>query len=104
MTSFDEREKAFENKFAHDAEIQFKVEARRNKLLGHWAAGLLGKSGDAAEEYAQQVIKSDLEESGDEDVFRKVSGDLATLSDEESVRSKMKSLMTEAKAEILAES
>ncbi len=61
MTTFDEREHAFENKFAHDAEMQFKAEARRNKLLGLWAAELLGKSGDEAEAYAQEVVKSDFE-------------------------------------------
>ena len=76
MTTFDDRENAFESKFAHDAEMQFKAEARRNKLLGLWAAGLMGKSGDAADAYAKEVIKADFQEAGDDDVFRKVSGDL----------------------------
>ena len=70
-TTFDDREKAFEAKFAHDAEMQFKAEARRNRLLGLWAAGLLGKSGEEAELYAREVIKADFEEAGEEDVFRK---------------------------------
>ena len=76
MSGFDDRERAFENKFAHDAEMQFKAEARRNKLLGLWAADLMGKSGDDAMAYAGEVIKADFEEAGDEDVYRKVSGDL----------------------------
>ncbi|MEZ5891679.1 MAG: DUF1476 domain-containing protein [Parvularculaceae bacterium] len=75
MTTFDDREDKFEKKFAHDAELRFKAEARRNKLLGLWAAGLLGKTGDAAEAYAREVIKSDFQEAGDEDVFRKIRGD-----------------------------
>ncbi len=75
MTTFDDRENKFENAFAHDATLRFKAEARRNKLLGLWAAGLLGKEGNAAEAYATEVIKSDLEEAGDEDVFRKIRGD-----------------------------
>ena len=72
MTTFDKREDAFENKFAHDAELQFKAEARRNKLLGLWAAGLLGKSGAAAEAYAREVVAADFEKAGDSDVFAKV--------------------------------
>ena len=76
MTTFDDRESAFENKFAHDEEMKFKAEARRNKLLGLWAAALLGKEGDAANAYALEVVKSDFEEAGDEDVYRKVSGDI----------------------------
>ena len=68
MSTFDDRERAFESKFAHDAEMQFKAEARRNKLLGLWAAGLLGKSAEDAAEYAKEVIKSDFEEPGHEDV------------------------------------
>jgi hypothetical protein len=75
MTTFDKREDAFENKFAHDAELQFKAEARRNKLLGLWAAGLLGKSGAAAEAYAREVIAADFEKAGDSDVFAKVRRD-----------------------------
>ncbi|MEP3638822.1 MAG: DUF1476 domain-containing protein [Paracoccaceae bacterium] len=103
MSSFEDRENAFENKFAHDAEMQFKAEARRNKLLGLWAAELLGKSGEDADAYAKEVIKSDFEEAGDEDVYRKVSGDLGSKADEATIRSKMKELMAEAKAQLLGE-
>lgn len=103
MSSFDERQNAFENKYAHDAEMQFKAEARRNKLLGLWAAELLGKSGDDAEAYAKEVVKSDFEEAGDEDVYRKVSGDLGDAADEATIRAQMKSLLAEAKAQIMDE-
>ncbi len=103
MTTFDEREHAFESKFAHDAEMQFKAEARRNKLLGLWAAELLGKSGDDAEAYAQEVVKSDFEEAGHEDVVRKVAGDLGDKSDESTIRTKMVELLVEAKAQLMDE-
>ena len=103
MTTFDDRENAFENKFAHDAEMQFKAEARRNKLLGLWAADLMGKSGEEAEGYAQEVILADFEEAGDEDVYRKVAGDLGSLADEGTIRGKMKELMAEAKAQLMSE-
>ncbi|WP_298975631.1 DUF1476 domain-containing protein [uncultured Roseobacter sp.] len=103
MTTFDDRENAFENKYAHDAEMQFKAEARRNKLLGLWAADLLGKSGDDATEYAKEVVKSDFEEAGDEDVYRKVSGDLGSRADEATIRAKMRELMVEAKSQIMQE-
>ena len=103
MSTFDDRENAFENKFAHDAEMQFKAEARRNKLLGLWAADLLGKTGDDADAYAREVIKSDFEEAGDEDVYRKVSGDLGDKADEATIRTKMRELMVEAKAQIMTE-
>lgn len=97
--SMDDRQKGFENKFAHDADLRFKAEARRNKLLGLWAADLIGKTGDDAAEYAKDVVKSDFQEAGDEDVFRKVRGDLdaagAKVSDEQ-LRSKMIELMAEA--------
>ena len=103
MSTFDDRENAFENKFAHDAEMQFKAEARRNKLLGLWAAELLGKSGDDAAAYAREVVKSDFEEAGDEDVYRKVSGDLGAKADEATIRAKMVELMAEAKGQIMKE-
>ena len=103
MSTFDERENAFETKFAHDAEMQFKAEARRNKLLGLWAANLLGKSGSDAEAYAKEVIKADFEEAGDDDVMRKVAGDLGDKSDEATIRTKMAELMGEAKAQLLSE-
>ncbi len=103
MSTFNDRENAFENKFAHDEEMQFKAEARRNKLLGLWAAELMGKTGDAAAEYAKEVIKADFEEAGDEDVYRKVSGDLGDKADEATIRSQMKTLMAQAKAQIFEE-
>ncbi|MEL7131277.1 MAG: DUF1476 domain-containing protein [Pseudomonadota bacterium] len=103
MSTFDDRENAFENKFAHDAEMQFKADARRNKLLGLWAAELLGKTGEDAADYAREVVKSDFEEAGDEDVFRKVSGDLGNKADETTIRTKMVELMAEAKAQLMKE-
>lgn len=103
MTTFDEREHAFEAKYAHDAEMQFKADARRNKLLGLWAAELMGLSGDAAADYAKEVVKSDFEEAGHEDVFRKVSGDLGDKADEATIRAQMAKLMAEAKAQIMTE-
>ena len=103
MNSFEDRENAFEAKFAHDADMQFKAEARRNKLLGLWAAELMGKSGEAADAYAKEVIKADFEEPGDEDVYRKVAGDLGSKADEATIRARMVELMTEAKAQLLSE-
>ncbi len=75
MDTFDKREEGFERKFARDQELQFKAMARRNKLLGLWAAGLMGKAGDEAAAYAREVVKADFEEAGDQDVFRKVRAD-----------------------------
>ncbi|WP_043920408.1 DUF1476 domain-containing protein [Jannaschia aquimarina] len=98
-----DRERGFENKFAHDAELQFKVEARRNRLLGEWAGDLLGKSGDERADYAKEVVKADFEEAGDEDVFRKVSGDLGDRATEAEIRAKMAELMTVAKKQIMEE-
>ncbi|ARU00649.1 DUF1476 domain-containing protein [Yoonia vestfoldensis] len=103
MSTFDDRQQAFEAKFAHDAEMQFKAEARRNKLLGLWAAELMGKTGDEAAAYAIAVVKSDFEEAGDEDVYRKVAGDLEGRADEATIRAKMVSLMAEAKAQLMTE-
>ncbi len=103
MANFDDRADAFENKFAHDAEMQFKAGARRNKLLGLWAAELMGKTGDDAANYAKEVVKADFEEAGDEDVFRKISGDLGGKADEETIRAKMAELTVEAKAQVMSE-
>ena len=103
MTTFDERENAFEAKFARDEEMQFKARARRNKLLGLWAAEKLGKSGADAEDYAKTVVVSDFEEPGHEDVVRKVSGDLGSLSSDDEIRAKMAELMTEAKSQVMSE-
>lgn len=79
MSVFDERENAFEAKFAHDAELKFRVLARRDMLVGRWAAAKLGKAGEAAEAYAKTIVLADLEEDGDEDVIRKLIADLATV-------------------------
>ena len=103
MSTFDDRENAFENKYAHDSEMQFKAEARRNKLVGLWAAELLGKTGDAAAEYAREVVKSDFEEAGHEDVFRKLSGDLGAKADEATIRAKMDEFMAIAKSQVMSE-
>ncbi|MGY6706665.1 DUF1476 domain-containing protein [Roseinatronobacter sp.] len=100
MTSLNDRERAFENKFAHDQEMVFKAVARRNKKLGLWAAGLLGKTGADAEAYAMEVIRADFEEAGHEDVVRKVSADLAGKADEATIRGMMATMLTEAKAEL----
>ena len=101
MTTFDDRKNAFENKYAHDEEMKFKAEARRNKLLGLWAAGLMGKSGDDAEAYAMEVIKADFEEAGSEDVVRKVAGDLGDKADPDTIRTKMDELLAEAKVHLM---
>jgi len=106
MSTFDDREKAFEAKFAHDAEMQFKAEARRNKLLGLWAAEKMGMSGEAAESYARDVIAADFEEPGHEDVYRKVAGDLeakAVEVTEQEIRAKMAEYLTVAKAQLMTE-
>ena len=105
MTTFDKREEGFEKKFAHDEELRFKANARRNKLLGLWAAEKLGVSGDAANVYAKEVVMADFEEAGDDDVFKKVRKDLdakgVTVSDQD-LRGAMTDLMTKAVAEIKA--
>lgn len=103
MTTFDDRERAYENKFAHDAELNFKAEARRNRLIGEWAAALLGKSGDDARAYALTVVTSDFDEPGDEDVYRKLASDLTDRVDEETIRTKMVELRLTARAQILNE-
>jgi hypothetical protein len=103
MSTFDDRENAFENKFAHDEEMQFKAVARRNKLLGLWAAGLMGRTGDEAAAYAKEVVKADFEEAGHEDVVRKVAADLGDKADADTIRAKMAELMPVAKAQIMTE-
>ncbi len=103
MTTFDDRENAFEAKYAHDADLRFKAEARRNKLLGLWAAGLMGRQGEAATAYAMEVVASDFVEAGDEDVFRKVAADLGALADAATIRAKMAELVTVAKAQLMTE-
>lgn len=103
MTTFDDRENAFENKYAHDQEMQFKAEARTNKLLGLWAAELLGKTGAEADSYAVEVVKADFEEAGHDDVIRKVAGDLGEKATESEIRAKRAALAIEAKDQIMTE-
>ena len=103
MSSFDDRETAFENKYAHDEEMKFKAEARTNKLLGLWAAELLGKSGDEANAYAAEVVKADFEEAGHEDVVRKVAADLGEMADADTIRAKRTELAIVAKGQVMTE-
>ena len=106
MTTFDEREKAFEEKYKHDQELQFKVDVRRNKLLGLWAAELMGRSSAEAEAYAKQVVAADFEEPGDADLIRKILGDLEKQSVEMSehrLRKKMDELLAVAKEQVMTE-
>ncbi|MEM7070060.1 MAG: DUF1476 domain-containing protein [Pseudomonadota bacterium] len=107
MSGIDERGDAFEKKYAHDAELQFKAEARRNKLLGQWAAEKLGKSGADVDEYAKEVVRSDFEEPGDEDVFRKIREDFDNAGVDQSdhqIRRTMEELMETAVDQIKNES
>ena len=103
MTTFDDRENAFENKYAHNEEMQFKAEARRNKLVGLWAAGLLGKTNEAAADYAKTVVIANLEEPGSEDVVRKLVADLGNAATEQEIRARMDELMPEAQKQIMTE-
>lgn len=103
MTTFDDRENAYESKFAHDAELNFKAEARCNKLLAIWAAEKLGKSEEETNAYVAEVIKADFEEAGHEDVVRKVAGDLGGASSAEAVRSKRAELILIAREQVLSE-
>lgn len=97
MTTFDKREEGFEKQFAHDEELRFKAFARRNKLLGLWAAGILGKTGADADAYAKEVVLADFEEAGDNDVLRKVVKDLQPKGyDEQKIRAQMAELLAEA--------
>ncbi|WP_339831898.1 DUF1476 domain-containing protein [uncultured Parvibaculum sp.] len=99
MSTFDKREDGFEKKFVHDEELRFKANARRNKLLGLWAAGLLGKSGADADAYAQEVVASDLKAAGDQDVFDKVRADFdaaGVAQSDHQLRRTMDELMDEA--------
>ncbi len=98
MTTFDDRERAFESKYAHDEELRFRVIARRNRLLGQWAARLMGLSDAEADAYAKDVIRADFEEAGDEDVIRKLLGDL-TAAGIETDDSKIREALTHKEAE-----
>ncbi|MFN0190618.1 MAG: DUF1476 domain-containing protein [Aestuariivirga sp.] len=105
MTTFDKRQEGFEKKFAHDEELRFKAAARRNKLLGLWAAEKLGLSGDDADAYAKEVVRSDFEEAGDDDVFRKIRKDFDAKKVEQSdhqIRRTMDELMGTAVEQIKA--
>jgi hypothetical protein len=103
MSTFDKREDAYEKQFAHDEELRFKATARRNKLLGLWAAEKLGKTGADADAYAKDVVAADFEEAGEEDVFRKVRKDFDTAGigqSDHQIRRTMDELMAKAVAEI----
>ncbi len=106
MTQFEDRKKVFENKFAHDEELKFKANARRNKLLGLWAADLLGLESEERAAYALEVVKADFAEPGEEDVYRKVKGDLDGKGldiSEHRVRKAMADLMEQAMTQIMEE-
>lgn len=106
MTTFDNREQAFENKFARDEEFQFKVTARRNKLVGLWAAEQMGLTPEESDAYAKSVVQADFEEAGDEDVVRKLLGDLTSAgveADEGAIRAALDSRMVEARRQFIEE-
>jgi len=103
MTTFDKREEGFEKQFAHDEELRFKANARRNKMLGAWAANQLGLSGTDADAYSKEVVMADFEEAGDEDVFRKIRKDFdakGIKQTDQQIRTTMTSLMAEAVSQI----
>jgi hypothetical protein len=104
MTTFDDREKAFENMFVRDQEMQFRVLARRNRLLGHWAARLMGLTEEEADAYAKDVIRSEFEEGGDEAVIRKILGDLTSAGvdcDDTRIREAMEHKAVEARRQMI---
>ena len=104
MTQFNDRERAFESKFAHDEEMKFRITARRNRLLGQWAARKMGLSEAEADSYAKDVVRSDFEEAGDHDVIRKVLGDLTAAGvdcDEETVRAALRNKEIDARRQII---
>ena len=104
MTQFDDRERAFETKFAHDEEMKFRITARRNRLLGEWAARQMGLTEAEAESYAKDVVRSDFEEAGEHDVIRKVLGDLTAAGidcDEDKVREALRNKEIEARRQII---
>lgn len=106
MTSFNDREKAFEDKYKHDQDLQFRVVNRRNKLLGLWVAAQLGKSGEAADAYAKEVVMSDFEAPGDDDVVRKILADVQAAGvelSEHRVRKHMDDLLLTAKDQVMKE-
>ena len=106
MTGFDDREQTFEKKFAHDEELRFKATARRNKLLGLWAAAKMGMAGDEAQAYAREVVKADLVEPGEDDIFRKIRADFDARNIDQSdhqIRREMEELMIQALTQIETE-
>jgi len=106
MSGMDERRNSFENKFAHDEDLRFRATARRNKLLGLWAAEKLGKTGEDAQAYAADVVRADFAEPGDEDVIRKVAGDLSAASvnvSDAELRAQLLTLLEQAVQQITAE-
>jgi hypothetical protein len=107
MTSFNDRERAFESKFAHDGEMKFRITARRNRLLGQWAARQMGLSEAEADSYAKDVVHSDFEEAGDHDVVRKVMGDMTAAGvdcDEANIRETLRNKEIEARRQIIESS
>lgn len=106
MTQFDDRERAFDAKFARDEEMQFRILARRNRLLGEWAARLMDLSDAETEAYAKEVVRADFEEAGDEDVIRKVLGDLTSAGidcDDERIRETLGLKLVEARRQVIAQ-
>ena len=106
MTTFDQREQAFEQKFEHDEELRFKARARRNKMLGLWAAGLIGKTGDAAEAYARDIVMADFEKPGGHDVVHTLMHDLAAAgkpTEEHTIRRQGERFMAEAMKQVMTE-
>ena len=104
MTTFDDRERAFETKYARDEEMQFRVTARRNRLLGHWAARLMGLTEAEADSYAKDVVRADFEEAGDEDVIRKLLGDLISAGvecDDSKIREALAHKTVEARRQLM---
>lgn len=101
MSTFDDRERAFENKHAHDQEMQFKAVSRRNKKAGLWAAGLLGKSGQDADDYALEVVRAEFGDKTHKDVFAKLCADLNGHADAETIRTRMEHFLQEARRELI---
>jgi len=104
MTTFDDRERAFENKFVHDQEMAFRITARRNRLIGQWAAELMGLTPEETEAYAKSVVQAEFEEAGDEDVIRKLLGDLVSANvdvDESRIRTTLADLEVEARRQLI---
>jgi len=104
MTTFDDREQAFESKFAHDQEMAFRITARRNRLLGHWAASLMKLTAEETDSYAKSVVQADFEEAGDEDVIRKLLGDITSAGvdiDDARIRAALENKTVEARRQLM---